>query len=135
MQALSFTVPLTPPGVNHYKEPCRYIGKDGFYHLGFRRSRVANAFYDAVAIFARGQSVDPETEEARKRTVYHVEMHVYLGKRQRGDDDGFLKCGLDALEYARVIHSDAAVRAPQVIVHRDDRENPRTVYRITRMEK
>lgn len=134
--ALSFTVPyLTPPTVNHYKSPCRYTGNDGLYHLGFKLSKAAHAYYDAVAIFAQGQSVDPETKEARERTIYHVEVHIFLGQKQRGDDDNFAKCALDALQYARVIHSDAAVREPKIIVHRDERDNPRTVYHVTRLEK
>jgi Holliday junction resolvase RusA-like endonuclease len=136
LEALSFTVPyLTPPSVNHLKEPCRFTDRDGHYRLGFKLTKAVKAYYDAVAIFAQGLSLDPETDAARKRTLYLVEMHVYLGHKQRIDADNCGKAGLDALQYARVIHSDAAVETCTITVHKDERENPRTVYHITRTEK
>ena len=125
---VSFTVPyLIPPTGNHYKKPCRYIGKDGGLHLGFKITKEAQAFYDAVAIFARGESVEEGS--------YSVFIDVYLGRGQRGDFDNFWKCGLDALVKAGVIHSDAAVDGleSRCVVHKDQRDNPRTEYQVRRI--
>jgi hypothetical protein len=134
--AISFTVPyLIPPTVNHYKEPCVYIGKDGARHLGFKVTKATRAYYDAVCIFAHGETVAPRGSYQRERTVYRVEMHVYLGKNQRGDADNFNKTGIDSLCHAGVIHSDAAVETCIVTVHKEERGNPRTVYHVTRLEK
>ncbi len=90
---LMFTVPLTPPSGNHYKQP---RGAGGYF-----LTEEAQAFYSAVAIMARGRSLEAE--------LYEVTMWVYLPPKARGDGDNFFKCGLDALERARVIHSDAAI--------------------------
>jgi Holliday junction resolvase RusA-like endonuclease len=61
-------------------------------------------------------------------------VDVYLGAKQRGDADNFLKCGVDALVHAGVMHSDAYADDSRAIVHKDDRDNPRTEYTVTRME-
>jgi Holliday junction resolvase RusA-like endonuclease len=135
--AIQFTVPyLNPPSGNHYKKPCRYTGRDGFSHLGYKVTKAAKAYYDAVAIFARGQSVAPLTDAERRRVRYAVRIDVYLGPRARGDFDNFWKCGLDALAHCGAIHSDAAVDGEnsKCVVHRDQRDNPRTMYQITRLE-
>jgi Holliday junction resolvase RusA-like endonuclease len=132
-----FTVPyLVPPSGNHYKRPCKYIGRDGGLHLGFKPTKEAKAYYDAVAIFAQGRTVTPEASAERKRVRYGVRIDVYLGERQRGDFDNFWKCGLDALVNCGMIHSDAAVDGEhsKCVVHKDERENPRTTYLVTRME-
>jgi Holliday junction resolvase RusA-like endonuclease len=142
MQALiedviCFTVPyLIPPSGNHYKNPCKYMGRDGGLHLGFKTTKEAKAYYDAVAIFAQGRSVTPETPAERKRVHYTVRIDVYLGERQRGDFDNFWKCGLDALVHCGVIHSDAAVdgETSKCVVHKDERHDPRTTYLVSRME-
>jgi Holliday junction resolvase RusA-like endonuclease len=136
-QAVRFTVLyLVPPGGNHYKRPCRYTGRDGYSHLGFKRTKETNAYYDAVTIFAQGRTVAPATDAERRKVKYAVEMDVYLGPRQRGDFDNFWKCGLDALVHCGMIHSDAAVDggSSKCTVHRADRENPRTTYFVSRME-
>lgn len=134
---ICFTVPyLIPVTGNHYKRPCRYTGRDGYSHLGFKVTKEAKAYYDAVAIFARGRTVAPQTDKERKRARYSVEMDVYLGPRQRGDFDNFWKCGLDALVNCGVIHNDSAVDGDKskCAVHKEDRENPRTEYLVTRLE-
>lgn len=134
---IHFTVPyLIPPSGGHYKEPCKYIGRDGGLHLGFKVTKAAKAYYDAVAIFARGATVAPETDAERRRVQYGVRIDVYLGAKQRGDFDNFWKCGLDALVHCGMIHSDAAVDGEnsKCVVHKDERDNPRTEYQITRLE-
>lgn len=135
MQEVTFTVPyLTPQSGNHYKRPCKYIGRDGGLHLGFKLTKQAKAYYEAVAIFARGASVTPATEAEQKRARYIVTLHVWLGAKQRGDADNFLKCGIDGLVSAGVIHSDANVYRCEAFVHKEDRDNPRTLYIVSRLE-
>src|SRR5215471_6528965 len=97
-EVICFTVPyLIPPSGNHYKKPCRYVGRDGCLHLGFKTTKEARAYYDAVAIFAQGRTIAPFDAKERTKTRYNVQIDVYLGPNQRGDNDNFLKCGLDAL--------------------------------------
>jgi len=130
-----FTVPhLCPPTVNHYKKPTMYTGKDGYAHRGFKVTPEAEAFKDAVAIFARGRTVAPATERERKSVRYRVGVHVVLGPRARMDCDNSSKVALDALQNAGVIHSDAKVIECVLTIDRDDRENPRTEFFVTRME-
>jgi Holliday junction resolvase RusA-like endonuclease len=143
MQALiedviCFTVPhLIPPSGGHYKEPCKYRGRDGSLHLGFKVTAAAKAYYDAVAIFAQGRTVAPETDAERRRVRYSVRIDVYLPPKGRGDFDNFWKCGLDALVHCGMIHSDANVDGEhsKCVVHKDERHNPRTTYLVTRMEE
>jgi len=130
-----FTVPyLIPVTGNHYKKPCRYRGRDGSLHLGFKLSKDAKAYYDAVAIFARGQTIAPIEDRERKKVVYGVRIDVFLPVRARGDFDNFWKCGLDALVHCGMIHSDAAVdgERSKCVVHRDQRDDPRTEYMVER---
>ena len=137
LSQLEFTVPfLIPPSGNHYKKPCIYM-RDGVGHLGFAITKKTKAYYDAVAIFARGNTLAPVTDAERKRTQYGVTIDVFLPPKGRGDFDNFWKAGLDALVLAGVIHSDAAVdgAASRCIVHKDQRDKPRTEYRVIRMER
>jgi Holliday junction resolvase RusA-like endonuclease len=133
-EKISFTVPyLTPPSGNHYKRPCKYTGRDGARHLGFKLTKDAKAYYDATAIFARGQTVAPATDAERRKVRYEVHIDVYLGPKMRGDEDNFLKAGIDALVHCGVIHSDN--NSHNIInVHRDERDNPRTTYLVERLE-
>jgi Holliday junction resolvase RusA-like endonuclease len=135
--AIQFTVPhLIPPSVNHYTRSCYYVDIYGGVHKGKKLTPEAQAFRDAVAIFARGRTVAPPTAKERMKARYGVRIDVYLGPGQRGDFDNFWKSGLDALVRCTVIHSDAAVDGEhsKCVVHKDDRENPRTEYVITRLE-
>ena len=132
---VAFTVPyLTPPSVNHYTKPCKYIGKDGYLHTGRKLTAEAKAFKDAVAIFARGRTVAPLSNSERRKVKYRVEVHVYLGPLQRLDADNCGKLLCDSLEDAGVIHSDAFVGDFRVRPHKDDRQNPRTEFTVSRME-
>jgi len=138
-RVVEFTVPLLCPSGNHYKAPCKYIGKDGGLHLGYKLTKEAKAYYDAVAIIARQRTVAPATPADRRKVRYAVRMDVYLGPRDRGDFDNFWKCGLDALVKAGVIHSDNYVSGDHSnsVVHKDERDNPynpRTRYRVERLE-
>jgi Holliday junction resolvase RusA-like endonuclease len=130
-----FTVPyLTPPTANHYKTPTMYTGKDGYAHQGFKVTPEAKAFKDAVAIFARNRTVAPATDRERKNVRYRVGVHVVLGPGARMDCDNSSKVALDALQAARVIHSDAKVVECVLTIDRNDRLHPRTEFFVTRME-
>jgi Holliday junction resolvase RusA-like endonuclease len=136
-EIVTFTVPyLIPPSGNHYKRPCKYTGRDGARHLGFKLTKAAKAYYDATAIFARGRTVAPATDAERRKVRYSVRMDVYLPPKGRGDFDNFWKAGLDALVHCGMIHSDSAVDGEhsRAIVHKDERENPRTTYLVERLE-
>ena len=131
---LSFTVPgLVPVSVNHYKTPGWFRKRDGSIRLGFYLTRDAKAYRDAVAIFAQGRSVVPETERERVRVKYAVRVDVYLGKRQRLDADNAGKVCLDALQNCGVIHSDAYVIECKLNLHKEDRQHPRTEFLVRRM--
>jgi Holliday junction resolvase RusA-like endonuclease len=99
----------------------RTLSRDSKGRAGSYETGEAKAFKQAVAIFSRGQSVDGES--------YAVTCVYYLGHKQRGDIDNFLKCSLDALVCARVIHSDAAIQKITAEKFRD-KENPRTEFTI-----
>ena len=130
---VSFTVPyLIPVSGNHYKVPCVYRGQDGQRHRGMKVTPEARAYRAAVAVFARGRTVAP-LDALRKQTHYDVKMTVVLGPGQRGDEDNYHKVGLDSLVIAGVIHSDAFAHCVCNVV-RDDRDNPRTEYVVTRLE-
>lgn len=105
--------------------------------MGFKITQAAKAYYAAVAIFARGRTVAPQTDAELRKVKYSVRIDVFLGPRQRGDFDNFWKCGLDALVHCGVLHSDAAVdgETSKCVVHGDERENPRTTYAVSRTER
>lgn len=133
-KTVSFEVKyLTPPSVNHLKRPCKYTGRDGARHMGFKLTKETKAFYEAVALFARGRSVTPATEAERRKARYRVESTVVLGPKARGDADNFGKAICDGLQYAGVIDTDAKVEQCVINVVRDDRENPHTYFLVERM--
>jgi Holliday junction resolvase RusA-like endonuclease len=137
-QEVVFTVEyLTPPSVNHYKEPCRYRDtKTGEMRKGQRLTAEAKAYKDAVCLFARGDTLIPEgaTKYQLSKIRYEAEITIFLGPRSRLDSDNGNKVVLDSLEKARVIHSDARVRACKAIIVDDQRHNPRTHIRIWRVQ-
>ena len=119
-------MPLVPPSGNHYKKPYKGRDRDGEERQRFFVTPEAKAYKDAVAIFARGESLDPETAAKRRTIRYGLYVRVVRGKGQFGDGDNYWKVVADALQHARVIHSDARVRDWFLTVDDDDRENPRT---------
>ena len=126
-----FTVPLVPPSVNHYKTPVQRCGRDGLTRQGYVVSAEALAFKQAVAVFARGQSLCPTSARDRQLIRYSVEVLIALGPNGRGDADNFGKVVCDGLVDAGVIHSDARVRIFQVEVIDDERHNPRTEFHVS----
>ena len=126
VKPIIFEVPCTVPSVNHYKKPIKLRTSRGTV-TSYALTPEAKAFYDAVAIFARGRSLAPTTTAERKRVRYAVTATVFLGEGQRLDADNCGKCILDGLARAGVIHSDARVRSWHIEIEDGDRENPRTL--------
>lgn len=126
-------VPLAPPSVNHYKKPITLRTSNG-PRLSFARTPEAEAFRDAVAIFARGQTLTPATKTERDKIRYSLIVTVFLGRGDRGDGDNNWKCIADSLTNAGVIHSDARVPRWHIEVEdrfRDDPNNPRTLICVS----
>lgn len=134
-RTVAFVVPLTPPSVNHMYRTCYYKARNGRAVKGRKLTKAAVAFTDAVAIFAQGRTVAPATDAERRKVRYEVRVTVYLGPKQRGDADNFLKVAQDALQHCRVIHSDAFVYESKAIVVKNERDNPRTEFVVTRLER
>lgn len=115
MTEISFTVPLVPPSVNHYRIRTAQKGRFG-QAISFE-SGEAKAYKKAVVTFARGLKVEAE--------AYEVKLKIFLGKKGKGDVDNFAKIPLDGLVAAGVIHSDAAIILLTIEKFRDWAE-PRT---------
>jgi Holliday junction resolvase RusA-like endonuclease len=109
VKSIILEIPLTPPSVNHYKRPITLRTSNG-PRLSFALTDEAKAFRDAIAIFARGQSLVPLTAAEKNKIRYALTVTVFLGKGERGDGDNNWKCIADSLVNAVIIHSDARVR-------------------------
>jgi Holliday junction resolvase RusA-like endonuclease len=129
-----FEVPGIPPSVNHFKKPIILKTRNGPVR-SYALTPEALAFRQAVAIFARGQSLTPSTSKERDKVRYSVTCTVFLGEGQRGDADNFGKCILDSLQVAGVIHSDARVRSWHIEVEDNDRKNPRVLICVSIMDR
>ena len=90
---MQIVVPGIPPSVNMYVRHSR-----GRHYV----TKEAERFQSDIAVLASGYKVDAP--------AYQIEIHVLLGKGQRGDVDNFAKVVLDGLVKAGVIHSDSAVQ-------------------------
>ncbi len=117
---------LIPPTVNHYKKPIQKHLRDGSRVQSFAVTPEAQAFKDAVAIFAHGQTIAPQLDSQRRTVRYRLDALIVLGAKQRGDGDNFWKCLADGLTEAGVIHSDARVSVWNLELDDQDRHNPRT---------
>lgn len=122
---LSFSVPATPPSVNHYKQPYVRRGRIHYYV-----KPEAQIFKLMVRDAAAGQSLAPATKRERDKVRYGLSVRVVLGAGQRGDGDNFFKCIADGLVDAGVIHSDARVSRWLLEVDDKERREPRTEIRI-----
>jgi Holliday junction resolvase RusA-like endonuclease len=131
---VSFTVPITPPSVNHYKQPYEYRTRTGT-RKGFRITEEAKAWKQWVALLTRGVTIAPPSLSERNAVRYCLTVTIYLGHGQRGDGDNFWKCLADSLQEAGVIHSDARVRRWVLDVEDCDRENQRTEITAERIER
>lgn len=124
--AVTVTVPLTPPSVNHYKVPVVFRGRGKKAHISFKETDEAKVFKMIFKSCAAGKTVAPPDERTQRRTIYVLTATVYLDAGQRGDGDNFWKCLADAATAAGVIHSDAAV-IDWHLYKRRAAGNPRTV--------
>lgn len=132
VKSIIFEVPFTPPSVNHYKKPVTLRTRNGPVR-SYARTPEADAFLQAVAIFARGRSISPQTPNERLKVRYRLVCTVFMGAGERGDGDNFFKCIADGLTGAGVIHSDARIRSWRVDVEDGDRKNPRTLIYVSTM--
>lgn len=122
---LKLTIPMVPPGVNHYVRHTR----NGRHYV----SKQAEAFKEAVFLATERKFVVATGQDP----AFQVDAWVYLGKGQRADVDGFGKLILDGLAYAQVFQHKRPNWACMVpltdsyvtdfnIRKRRDAENPRT---------
>jgi Holliday junction resolvase RusA-like endonuclease len=132
MESLSFTVPLVPPSVNHYKRPVVYR-KGGKLRRGQTLTEEAKAYKWAVAIYAQGRTLIPEDPKKRKQAKYELWANIYLGPRGRMDGDNGNKLIGDGLQDAGIIHNDNAVKRWHVEKFGDDRQHPRTEITVRRL--
>ena len=130
---LSFRIPLVPPTVNHYKVPAgsRPDRATGIVRPTYKLTPEALAFKEAVAIFARGDSISPASDAERRKVRYGVFVRIVHGHKQRGDGDNYWKCIADGLVDAGVIHSDARVKVWHLVVIDNQRDEARTEITAT----
>jgi hypothetical protein len=131
LTCLDLVVAGIPPSGNHYKVPGLKFAGGGRRAFGFRLTREAQDFRNAVAYASRGRTIAPPPmpRGLREKVRYALTVTVTLGAGQGGDGDNFWKCIADSLQAAGVIHSDARVRRWVLTVEDGDRENPRTEIR------
>jgi crossover junction endodeoxyribonuclease RusA len=116
---VKLSIPLIPPGFNHYIRHTR----TGRHYV----TKEARAFKDAVAVLIDGEVIGKEFE---------VEAWIYLGEGMKGDTDGFGKLILDGLAEAGVFVSNKGeplsdAHVTDVLLHkRRDADNPRTEIEI-----
>lgn len=106
-------VPMLVPSVNHYVVHTR-----AGIHF---KTKEAIAFRDAVYFLSRGMAVHADE--------YEVSISLVLGKGVRLDIDNGSKLCLDALVYAGVIHSDAAVMDLRITKQRAEQSSTKMQVR------
>jgi len=119
---IEITVPGIPPSVNHYKVPVRRGLK-----IAYKVTYQAQKFKRDIAIMLGGRFVDAD--------AFEVEVLIYLGPRQKGDADNFLKVIMDGLADAGAFRTAGERRTDYAVSdaisrRRNDRMNPRTVIRV-----
>ncbi len=120
--SVSFTVPLLPPTVNHYKTPYIAVRGPRAGKQCFSVSAEAQAFKDAIAIFARGATLIPPDPREHRHVRYGLYITIVFGPNDRGDGDNFWKVIADGLKDAGVIHSDARVKVWHLELVDDERD-------------
>ena len=112
MTRLAFTVPLVPPGLNHYVKHTRR----GRHYV----TAEALAYKEAVGYMLQGRWCTGRS--------FAVELRIVLAKGQKGDVDGFPKMVLDGLAdggaFVDLIGrrlTDAYVRRLLVVLDCDER--------------
>lgn len=89
--ALTFTIPLLPPSVNHY---VKHLANG--IHV---KTAAAKAWENDFPIFSRGQYVVSESQR------FAVTLRYRMGPGDRGDVDNFNKLPLDCLSKAGMLRS------------------------------
>ena len=131
---LHFLVPLLPPSVNHYKQP----NKGG----GYRVSKEARAFIDAVAIFARSAAAPtwPWMLKTQKKhsPFYEVDLifRIHQPRFLIVDSDNFEKVAFDALTHCAAISDDRYIKYhTNRAIPVEEKCDEKTEYTITITEK
>ena len=122
----SFSIPLIPPSVNHYKRP--RLNQD--LTRGFYKTAEAQAFIDAVCMLSGRQPIAGE--------YFSVEMEFYLHSSDflRCDVDNFSKVCCDALTDAGLIPDDRYITDLTLTKRRArDAQDVRTVYLVRGREQ
>ena len=89
-RAITITIPLTPPSVNHY------TSHGGGFH---RKSVEAKAWESAFPLFSQKQYVVSDCQR------FSVTLDIFLGPNERGDSDNFPKCVLDCIAKAGMLRN------------------------------
>lgn len=124
---LVFTIPLTPPSVNHYTQHITVRGKT--MHL---KSAEAKAWERDFPLFSRQQYVVSDIKR------FGVTLEIYLAPGERGDIDNFPKCVLDCIAKAWMLRdknlgvlSDATIK--ELTLRINDSEVHRAQGPLTRI--
>lgn len=102
---LTFSIPLLPPSVNHYKLPRK--GSRGWY-----KTPEAVAYIKAVELLSRAYIPEdwpaPWRLAKGQKLFYSAELTLYIreDKFLRLDADNFSKVGVDSLKDAALITDD-----------------------------
>jgi len=121
--AVSFTIPLLPPSVNHY------VTHQGGKHF---KSAEAKAWERDFPLFSKGQFVNGET--------FMVTIILTPGAKQKGDIDNYSKLVLDCIAKAGMLRNlkgqkltDAAIKSLHIELIEDRKNGPKTEITIERL--
>lgn len=122
----TFTVPLIPPSVNHYKRP-RLMGD---LTRGFYVTKEAQAFIDAVCMLSGRQLVPGRYYQVS------IQFHIPAAEFHRCDVDNFSKVSCDALTTAGLISDDRYISDLHLVKRPvTEPQDARTVYQILGREQ
>lgn len=122
----SFSVPLIPPSVNHYKRPRLMQDLTRGYYV----TAEAKAFIDAVCVLSGRQLVPGLYYQVS------IEFHIPAGEFNRCDVDNFSKVSCDALTAAGLITDDRYISDLHLAKRPvKDPWDARTVYQISGREQ
>lgn len=96
-QRLSFTIPLTPPSVNHYVEHIQVRARGGHMKTLHIKTREAQAWERDFAIFARDMYIVSQSGR------FAVTVDIFFAPHETGDVDNFPKCVLDCVAHRHML--------------------------------
>lgn len=123
---LKITVPLCPPTVNHFKEPCWRTRKGGGKRLSFQLTAETKAYYSAIAVFNHGAILPRRNNE----DTYIVNVTIHWPNYRVRDVDNAGKCVLDGLVTCGAIPDDRYVKRLLIERGEIDAANPRTEIEV-----